>query len=403
MTKQNFKQSKNNDKFRGIFPFEFDDKQVEDGLAIPEMIHVLPTGQWEHDLYGPIIINNSDLREFVQNFQAGIRKGVFITAGHEGFDEKPAVGWITELEIRDTGLWGKVAWNSEGKELLSDKAFKFFSPEMCRDYEDPQTHQYYRNVLTGGALTKSPYFKELEAIVFSEPKFKNNNKQSMSKTLEEVLALEVTALSDEDKAVLEENKASLTEEQLAKFFPKVETPAEPAAPETPATPVEEPKKEETPATPETPANPEATETIKASELATLRHQAAKGQEAIDKLEASEVKQTMDSLLFSETNKAGRFSSKSQDKLQAFIKTLNKAQRESFSSLMAETVDSSKFKELGSGDGKDGAQGAIALVETKIQAKIDAEKMSYKDALKAVFSEDPKLAEQYNAEVVGAQK
>ena len=40
----------------------------------------------------------------------------------------PAVGWITDMEARDTGLWGKVTWNQDGASLLKDRAYKYISP-----------------------------------------------------------------------------------------------------------------------------------------------------------------------------------------------------------------------------------------------------------------------------------
>lgn len=210
-----YKKTKVNDKFKGIFPFEFAEK---DDKGIPKKIHLVPMGQWEHDLYGPIIINQTDINEFMQNFNQGVRKGVYITQGHEGWEELPAVGWITEVESRSNGLWGSIDWNTEGIRTLKEKEFKFFSPEMCRDYEDPETHQLYRNVLTGGALTKSPYFKELESIVFSDKNIISKfNEETMPKTLEEVLALDVTVLTDEDKNVIKENADKLSDEQKVTY------------------------------------------------------------------------------------------------------------------------------------------------------------------------------------------
>ncbi|MDB5658321.1 MAG: hypothetical protein JWS10_936 [Cypionkella sp.] len=42
--------------------------------------------------------------------------------------EAPARGWITELEARADGLWGKVRWTNAGKELMSDRAYRGLSP-----------------------------------------------------------------------------------------------------------------------------------------------------------------------------------------------------------------------------------------------------------------------------------
>jgi phage I-like protein len=47
--------------------------------------------------------------------------------GSQG-EEAPAVGWITELEARNTGLWGKVEWNPRGTELVTSKSYAYLSP-----------------------------------------------------------------------------------------------------------------------------------------------------------------------------------------------------------------------------------------------------------------------------------
>lgn len=386
--------------YNAMLPFEFDAKE-KDTVAIPSKVHLIPIGQWEHDLYGPIIINAADIREYQQNFNAGVRKGVFITAGHEGYNELPAVGWITEVESRDTGLWGTVEWNELGKETLNDKQFKFFSPEMYRDYEDPQTHQFFRNVLTGGALTKSPYFKELEAVVFSDRNIKSNfeENKNMTKTLEEVLAIEdVATLTAEEKALVKENEATLTDEQKTKFAPALEVTTE--APKTEA-PAEEIPTTETPVE-KIEASDKKVIQISASEFALLTDKADKGAEALKKLNASELNTSIEALVFSSTNKAGSFLPKSKDTLRAFMETLNDAQKAKFNSLMKELPKNQLFTEVGAGAGA--AEGtAKAEVEAKVDEKINAsekagKKMTYSEALKEVMSENKELSARYNEEL-----
>lgn len=405
MSKQ-FKKSKTNDKYIGVFPLEFDEagKKDKNGGAIPDVIHLVPVGQWDHDLYGPIIITSADIKEFIVNFNAEVRKGVFITCGHEGFEELPAAGWVTAVEQRPDGLWGTVEWNEIGKRSLSDKEYKFFSPEMCRDYEDPQTHQFYRNVLTGGALTKSPYFKELQAIVFSEKTLQSKfNDKTIMKTLEEILALDIATLSDEDKAVLKEKAGELNDEQKVKYAAIL---GEVATTETPV--VEEPKTEE-PKPEEVPVVEEPKEgedpqkmseknvTISASELTLLRQKADQGVQAFKELEAAEIKSSLDKLVFSTTNKAGKFLPKNKEAVETFMKSLNKAQRATFADLIKEIPENAKFTEIGSQKATDGSTIAEvdALVSTKMKAN---DKLSYSEALKQVMSETKGLEERYDSEL-----
>ena len=413
MTKE-FKKSKVNEMYRGMIPLEFAEK---DKVKIPDTIHIIPIGEWAHDMYGPIIINKSDIREFAMNFNAGVRKGVFITAGHEGFAELPAVGWVQDVEVRDDGLWGTVDWNENGREALQDKQWKFFSPELCRDYEDPETHSLYRNVLTGGALTKSPYFKELQAIVFSDKNINKYNENNMSKTLEEVLALEVSALTDEDKAVLKENADTLTDEQKVTYADvlKVEATAETDEEKT----AREAKEKED-ANVAAGLNPDGTEKapeggnetieasekgmvkINASELAILRQKADQGALAFAELDKKNLDESVGKLVFNADTKKGAFLPKSKDAVMAFMKTLNKEQRQAFSSLVEAIPSNQMFTEKGDLGNVD--TGSMATVDAKVNEVMEKNKsMSYSEALKEVFSANPELAKSYNENLVPVGK
>lgn len=407
MTKE-FKKSKVNEKYRGMIPLEF--AEDKNKVEIPDVIHIIPIGEWAHDMYGPIIINKSDIREFAQNFNAGVRKGVFITAGHEGFEELPAVGWVQDVEVRDDGLWGTVDWNDNGREALQDKQWKFFSPELCRDYEDPETHSLYRNVLTGGALTKSPYFKELQAIVFSDKNINKYNENNMSKTLEEVLAIEVSALTDEDKAVLKENADTLTDEQkityadALKVEAKAETDEEKTAREA---------QEQADANIAAGLNADGTEktieggsetieasekkmvTINASELKILREKADQGALAFAELDEKNLNESVGTMVFNASTKTGAFLPKDKDAVKAFMKALNKDQRQAFANLIKAIPANQMFTEKGDLGNVD--TGSIADVDAKVNALMEKNKsMKYSEALKEVFSTNPELEKSYNA-------
>ncbi len=403
-----------------MIPFAFDDKKGD----IPDTIHMIPIGQWEHDMYGPIIITSADIREYVQNFNQGVRKGVFITAGHEGFEELPAVGWVQSVEARDTGLWGKIEWTPEGIKLLSDKAFKFFSPELCRDFEDPQTHQFYRNVMTGGALTKSPYFKELEAIVFSEKgtkKFSNNNEDTMN--LQELLAKDITTLTDEEKAFIKANASELTDEQKASHAAIVEEPAgDEGAAETDEEKATREAKEAGDANEAAGLNRDGSakadagaegegagaEKIEASEkdgmvtmskqhFSILEKKANEGAQAVAELKKAKTANAVEKLVFSSTNKAGKFLPKGKDVLTKFMESMNEGQIAQFSEVLKHLPTTAAFTEIGHENGTEST--SQAEVETKVNAKLAANpKMKYSEALKQVMSENKGLEERYDGEL-----
>lgn len=402
---------KASNKYLGIFPFEFDEGAGEGngGAAIPSMIHLIPIGTWDHDLYGLIIINPSDIREFEQNYNAGIRKGVFITAGHEGYAELPAQGWITRVESRADGLWGEVDWNELGKATLSDKQYKFFSPEFYRDYEDPETHQAYRNVLTGGALTKSPYFKELEAVVFSDKNIKkqfNDNNNIMD--LATILAKDVSTLDEAEKAFLIEHKAELTDEQKAQVTSVIDVA--PAETDEEKTAREEKEKGDAneaaglnrdgSAKTEVQASEKKLVQITAGELAALTAAANQGKSAFAELQKTKLNSSVAGMIFnSKTNTTGKFLPKEEGALRTFMEKLDDGGRTAFAELVAKIPASQVFTEKGDAGEKTGT--AEAEVEARTSKLMSEKKLSYSDALKTVFAEDAGLHNRYTEEVAHA--
>jgi phage I-like protein len=48
-------------------------------------------------------------------------------------EPSPARGWITELQSRADGIWGKVEWTAAGRALVADKAYRAMSPVILHD------------------------------------------------------------------------------------------------------------------------------------------------------------------------------------------------------------------------------------------------------------------------------
>lgn len=455
MTKKNI--NKNGKRIPIIFPINLTPQFAETASdKAPKEIHVLPVGKWNHPAYGPIVITREDIADFKHNFDEGLRKGIPITEGHEVMDEKPAVGWFTELIDRGAnGLFAIIEWTEKGKTLLSDKAYKFFSPEFYSEYEDPETREIHENVLVGGALTNKPYFKELDAIVLSEQSINNQFNEKPMLKLEEVLAKKVEELSDEEKTFLQENKSELNDEQKETFKSvledeKTETDEEKTAREEKEKGDENEKNglnrdgsakeltddekaqnvkdgknedgtEKTELTDdEKQANVDAgknedgskkEEKVDGSEgvvvvdgkvqmsqaaYKLLNSKANSGHEASKKLIASEIKAEATKLVFSEQNSQGRFLPKQSDKVFSFMQGLNEKQRKEFSELVIALPKTEVFNEVGHGDSNEGS--AYAEIESKTKKLMSEDKaLTYSDAVKRVCEEHPKLANQYETE------
>lgn len=67
-------------------------------------------------------------------------------------EEAPAVGWITDLEVRAGAIWGRVDWNEAGANAIASRAYRYLSPVFWFDKA--------RNVmrLRSAGLTNQPNF-----------------------------------------------------------------------------------------------------------------------------------------------------------------------------------------------------------------------------------------------------
>lgn len=67
-----------------------------------------------------------------------------------------AVGWISELRIRDGALEGKVDWADAGKALLAAKAYRYTSPSFFHDAEGRALRLKAVALVTAPALGNQP-------------------------------------------------------------------------------------------------------------------------------------------------------------------------------------------------------------------------------------------------------
>lgn len=383
----------------------------------PAEIHVVPCGVWDHPAYGLMEITPTNISEFVQNFNAGIRRDLPITAGHDNGmsgGELPAIGWFKELINRgQEGLYAKVEWTDEGKGLLKDGAFKYFSPEFYQQYEDPETRRVYNYVLVGGALTNKPYFKELEAVVmsFSEPSILNQfNDSHKTMDIKTIVAKKASELNAEEKAFLKAHKAELTAEQVTAFAEVVNDPA-------PAKTAEEIAAEEkatgdtneaaglnrdgSAKTPVTASEPKkGIIQMSEVEVTALRAAADKGVQAFAELDKMKVGTLVTGMLFSETNKKGHILPKQKDAVVAFMSELSAKQRDQFVNIVNSIPEVTQiFTEVGDQGGT--VSTAKAAIFAEINAKVTElmkteTKLTFSQALAKVNKLNPELAKRYES-------
>jgi phage I-like protein len=117
-------------------------------------------------------------------------------------------GWIMNLEARADGLWGKMTWTPEGREMLQNGAFKFISPVFLGKPIGQQNSQtvFEPIAFKSLALTNEPNLP-LPPLA--------NSKDHMN-TITQILELPSEASADEICAAAQQLKNS-TKTTLAKL------------------------------------------------------------------------------------------------------------------------------------------------------------------------------------------
>ena len=98
------------------------------GSDPPEWILLLPAGS-------PVRLR--DGRTFAsagaEAVIAGWRRGIVdlpvdIDHASTWSDGAPAYGWVTAMEARDGAVWGRVEWTNEGRQTITSRRYRYYSP-----------------------------------------------------------------------------------------------------------------------------------------------------------------------------------------------------------------------------------------------------------------------------------
>ncbi|MBU1564231.1 MAG: phage protease [Proteobacteria bacterium] len=124
---------------------------------LPEWVKLVPAGlvkgrdgrNWVNDRPDGIIAN---FKELARDLPIDVEHSTEIK-GPRG-EPAPAIGWVQEIEERAGAIWGRVAWNATGKQLVEGQAYRYLSPVII--YE--QTSGTIVGVTSVGA-TNQPNFR----------------------------------------------------------------------------------------------------------------------------------------------------------------------------------------------------------------------------------------------------
>jgi len=106
-----------------------------------------------------------------------------------------AAGWITELEVRDDGLWFRARWSDKGTSNLQSGCYRFISPVFGGAYTKEGTVRPMR--LDRAGLTNAPNFKTLRPLSNrAKEQQKTKPKETPMKKLLALLGLSEDASED---------------------------------------------------------------------------------------------------------------------------------------------------------------------------------------------------------------
>jgi len=201
------------------------DDSIKFNENLPHIIELAKVVQGVHAAYGKVQITNDMLESFARNFTEGV-VGVDLMIDYD-HEQRGAAGWVKSVFVSNDGmtLFGEVKWTPKGAKTLSDREFRYFSPEFTENYTHPHTGKPHGPTLLGGGLVNRPFLKMDAIVAFKET---TNNEVKM----ETVALTEHNAIkSDLEKTVadfkLSEEKAKTVitgqKEEITKLSEKLET------------------------------------------------------------------------------------------------------------------------------------------------------------------------------------
>ena len=149
---------------------------IELNEGLPYIIEIAKVAKGYHPRYGEIELTQDNLESFVKNFDSGVTTtGLAVNEDHK---KNEAFGWFKEvfLSYDKQTLFANIQWNTKGNHALSEKEYRYFSPEFNFNYVHELTQVEHGATLVGGALTNYPFLK-MNALV--ELNNKNKQKQEL--------------------------------------------------------------------------------------------------------------------------------------------------------------------------------------------------------------------------------
>ncbi len=351
------------DRIRLFSTLSFRERTFKAGDKVD--IQIMRVGAWNHQMYGKVKVTEKTLQDVVTNFEER-KRGIDLAVDENHEPNHKALGWFKDLYVKGKdALFASIELTKKGADLLTEGAYKYFSPEIVFKKIDEETGKSISNLLIGGAFTNRPFFKAMKPLMATEeatdqlPKDLEIPESSQtlllfnSSEMKTILDLigqfsELETITEEQKDQLEKAFSALPEtdittelkeaydECLAKFndsTPADDTNGEEDPSEEANSDEEDPSNEDDSADEVQASEQEVT--IKASELSMYKKMASQTAKLVREARKSQLSKRVHGLAFSEANPKGVVLPKSEDKIVNFALSLSEPQAEKFLGLLSE--------------------------------------------------------------------
>ncbi len=356
-------------------------------------IQIMRVGKWNHALYGKVEVSENTLTDVVKNFKED-KRGIELAVDENHEPNHKALAWFKNVYKRGKEeVFATLELTKRGAELLTEGAYKYFSPEIIFKKQDEESGSLVKNLLVGGAFTNRPFFKRMTPLMANEDGATvdhqnsivifTNSHDTMKGFMEKLSALnskesitteEFNELKASYETLEEAHKESYSElvsemeakvglfaeegEEEAPAEEKAEEPkeeeAKEEAPEAEAEEEKEEEAEEPAAEEEAPEAVEvaATEEVSSAEFNEMKSQVRAMQKELAQknraLRFSENEQKTRGFVFSESNKEGVLAPAMINKVAAFATNLSEKDATEFFSILegVRTDLSAKTEEIG---------------------------------------------------------
>lgn len=147
-------------------------KFVSDSDGVPTEIHIVPLGQYEHEMYGNFTIADADIDNMIQNFN-NHENDLVIDFEHQTLtgEKAPAAGWIYAIEKREDGIWAvDVKFTKSAIEHIRSEEYRYISPVIDFQALDKTTGNGIGAKIHSIALTNTPWFDGMQPLAAKESK-----------------------------------------------------------------------------------------------------------------------------------------------------------------------------------------------------------------------------------------